>query len=173
MQQGRSISPLFFIARAVVGYGTWFLTVPAIILQFFGICIAGITIFGMTISLFPSAADAFIALIAPKLPDIKGSFHISLIQPFLIAYSFLCLVASLLGPIVREKLRIRWEWTVKKSLFALIGLCAVTYGTATIFSIVLHKPLLPSIIFFALTAAATIVAVLANALGTKIVDLFR
>lgn len=109
MQQGRSISPLFLIARAVVGYGTWFLTVPAIILQFFGICIASVTIIGMTLSLFPNAANALLALIVPKFPEIQGSFHISLIQPFLVTYSFLCLVASLLGPIVREKLHIQWE----------------------------------------------------------------
>lgn len=157
----------------MVSYGTWFLTVPAIILQFFGICIAVVMILGLTLSAFPDIANAFFAFVASKLPDIHVSFRINLIQPFLVAYSFFCLVASLLGPMIREKFHMQWEWTVKKSLFALIGLCAVTYGTATIFSIILHKDVLPSILFFALTAIATIVAVLANALGTKIVHLFH
>jgi len=173
MQQARRSSPLFFVARAVVGYGTWFFTVPAVILQLFGVCIALVTILGMTLSLFPQIATAFLAAIAPRFPEIHGSFHISLVQPFLVTYSLLCLIASLLGPIMREKLPVQWKWTTQKSLFALIGLAAITYGTTMIFSIALHKPVLPSVIFFALTAFATVIAVITNALGTKILPLFH
>ena len=127
----------------------------------------------MTLSLFPQIANAFLAMIAPGFPEIHGSFEISLVQPFLVTYAFLCLVTSLVGPLIREKFHIQWKWTTEKTLFALISLAAITYGTATIFSIVLHKPLLPSIVFFIITAIASVIAVVAHALGTKIVDLFR
>ncbi|MEK7632242.1 MAG: hypothetical protein AAB473_00435 [Patescibacteria group bacterium] len=173
MQQAQRSSPVFFIARAVVGYGVWFLTVPAIILQLFGVCLAFVAILGLALSWNPDLGNRLFAAIASALPNLHVSVQINLIQPFLVAYTVFCVVMSLIEPLIHWKFNIQWKWTAQKSLFALIGLATITYGSTALLALSLHKDPLVAFIFLVITAITSAVAVVANALGTKIIDLFR
>lgn len=164
MQQARRSSPAFFIARAVIGYGVWFLTVPAIILQLFGVCIAFIAILGLTLSWNPDLGALLFGILASAYPNLHVSTQINLIQPFLTAYALFCLVMSLVEPLVRWKFKIQWKWTAQKSLITLITLATITYGSSALLGLALHKNILAVFIFFILTIIASTVAVGASLL---------
>ncbi len=164
-------SALTLIAQAVVGYGVWLFMIPAIVLQCFGILLVLVTIVGQILALFPDALGTLIVAIMPKRPEIHGSLHISLVQPFLLAYSLFCTLTSLLWPIVMHRFHLTWKWNARLTLASLIGLCSFTYGILAIGSILLHKTVLPAVIFFTLTAIATAVAILANEVGKAIIKI--
>lgn len=173
MQRAQSSSPLFFIAQALIGYGVWFLTVPAVILQLFGVCIAVITILGLVLSWRPDLSALLFSSLASAFPDLHVSARISLVQPFLIAYTVFCFVMSVVELILEWKFHIQWKWTVKRALLTLLGLAATTYGSTALLALTLQKDILAPFLFFIITSVASIVAILAHAIGTKIVNLFR
>lgn len=169
MHNAQRTSPLTMVVQAVVGYGVWFVMVPAIVLQCFGILLVLVTILGQIFAHVPEAIGTLVVAIMPKRPEIHGSLHMSLVQPFLLSYSLFCTLASLLWPVIAKRFHLTWKWTARHTLASLIGLCAVTYGILAITSILLHKTILPAVIFFTFTAIATAVAVLANEVGKALV----
>lgn len=173
MQQGRSVSPLFVIARTIVNYGVWFVSVPAICLQFFGVLVALFSIYLLFLQWNPDATADVLKTVLTFFHIENFSYHGSLIGPFLSAYVVLSVVIAIVEPLLFWAFNIQWKWTAWKTLGLLTAFAAVTYGVFAIFAIVLHETLAASIFLFTITVIASTVAVGANALGTKIINLFR
>lgn len=101
------------------------------------------------------------------------SYHGSLVKPFLFAYVVLSIVIAIVEPLIFWVFNIQWKRTAWKTLGLLTAFAAVTYGIFAVFAIILHETLAASIFLFTITTIASAIAVGANAMGTRIIGLFR
>lgn len=165
----RSETIAAIIVRTVISYGVSFISIPAIILQGFGIVLAILSLYSL-LTLWLPGETQFVLGTALNIVHVENfSYRGSLVQPILVTFTALTFATKLIWPLIRWKFRVHWEWTGLRLLGALTALSAGTSGMFMLSLLCIHSTLMPALLVFGCTFVASLVAVLGYEIERRIV----